>query len=173
MVRFSKLTTLWKHDRVAKQRKVEAFQSMVVSRLLYGLSGAWLNVAETRRLNGFQARCLRAALGIAPSYISRTSNAAVLRGTSQKPSSTQLLQQQLLLYGKVARAHNGDVMRALTFQANTLEPAVERYVRRVGRPRNEWTTMLRKESFKISPQSDELLHDALGWTEAVRRYCKK
>ena len=75
---FAKLNRLWKHTTLTKHRKVEVFQAFIVSRLLYGLSSAWLNVAEMRRLSGFQCRCLRVILRIAPAYVSRISNAKVL-----------------------------------------------------------------------------------------------
>ena len=56
---FQKLRKLWNHSSLSKTRKLQIYQAVVVSRLLYGLSSAWLNAVETRRLNGFQARCLR------------------------------------------------------------------------------------------------------------------
>ena len=70
---FSKLHKLWSHSCLNVARKVQIFQAVVVSRLLYGLGSAWLDVAEIRRLNGFQARCLRKVVGIKPSFVSRIS----------------------------------------------------------------------------------------------------
>lgn len=45
---FSKLHKLWNHSSLTMNRKVQVYQEVVVSRLLYGLSSAWLNVAESR-----------------------------------------------------------------------------------------------------------------------------
>jgi hypothetical protein len=66
---FSTLERLWKHTSISKDRKIEVFQATVTSRLLYGLSGAWINVAERRRIDGFQSRCLRKILRIPPAYV--------------------------------------------------------------------------------------------------------
>jgi hypothetical protein len=168
---FSKLARVWKHAQISRQRKIEAFQSMVVSRLLYGLSTAWMNVAHVRRLNGFQARCLRAVLGIQHSYFSRVSNITVLERAGQKPLGRQLLKQQMLLYGRVARAPASDLLRNLAFVPGTLSPATSRYVRRVGRPQNEWTVMLQKESYKMSAAADRIIHSPIEWRTAVEKHC--
>ena len=48
---FCKLHKLWGHTSLAMSKKIQIFQAVVVSRLLYGLSSAWLNVAEVRRVN--------------------------------------------------------------------------------------------------------------------------
>jgi hypothetical protein len=166
---FKKLHKLWNHTTFSKHRKVEVYQAVIVSRLLYGLSSAWLNVAETRRLNGFQARCLRCIVGIKPSYVSRVSNATVLSNAGQVQVSRLLLRQQLALYGRIARSPPGDYLRGLTFIPGSVQPAADRYIRRVGRPRNEWPTMLRKESFKMHSNADKIVHNISQWQCTVSR----
>jgi hypothetical protein len=168
---FSKLSRVWQHAQMTRRRKIEVFQSLIVSRLLYGLSTAWLNVAEVRRLNGFQARCLRPILGIKPAYFSRVSNATVLQQAGQIPLGKQLQKQQLLLYGKVARSPAADPLRELAFCPGTLRPATSRYVRRVGRPRNEWTVMLEKRAYAMTPQADRVIHNVGDWRAVVQEYC--
>ena len=150
--------------------KIRIFQAVVVTRLLYGLSSAWLSVAEVRRLNGFQAWCLRKVAGIKRSFVSRVSNATVLQKNSQKQLGEQLLKQQVLLYGKVARAQAGDMLRDLAFVPGTQQPTTDQYVRRVGRPRNEWAVMLRREAFKMSPQAETIIHDRRLWQRVVEQY---
>jgi len=168
---FSKLQKLWSHTTLSVARKLQIFQAVVLSRLLYGLSSAWLNVSEMRRLNGFQARCLRKALRIKPSYASRISNAIVLQRAGQTVLGRQLLRQQLLLYGRVARALGSNVLRSLTFIPGTVQPATDRYVRRVGRPRNECAGMLQKESSKMSERWSTIIHNQSMWRQAVLKYC--
>ena len=143
----------------------------MVSRLLYGLSSAWLNVAESRRLDGFHARWLRKVTGIKPSFMSRVSNAAVLKKAGQVELRRQLLKQQLLLYGRLARSPNEDVLRQLTFIPDSTSPAMGRYVRRVGRPRNEWAVMLDKEARKMHSDPSAILNDTSLWRRAVVAYC--
>ena len=51
---FQKLDRLWKHAVLPSCRKIRIFQAVVVPKLLYGLSSAWLNASETRRLMAFR-----------------------------------------------------------------------------------------------------------------------
>jgi hypothetical protein len=168
---FCKLSRLWKHTRLSRARKLQILQSVITSRLLYSLSSAWLNVAELRRLNGFQCRCLRVVLGIKPSFISRVSNGSVLQQAGQVAYGRQLLRQQLLLFGRVARAPSTDPLRRITFVPGSLHPATGHYVRRVGRPRNEWAVMLEREARKVHASFNQMVHNELEWKIAVYGYC--
>ena len=168
---FCKLNRLWKRTALPTAKKIRIFNAVVTPRLMYGLSSAWLNIAEMRRLNGFHCRCLRVLLRIAPSYISRVSNKTVLSQAQQAPLGASLLQQQLLYYGRIARAPMDDPLRKLTFHPQTTVPVNMVYVRRIGRPRNEWTTMLRKECNKISTHSNQLIRSFPEWAKAVHDHC--
>lgn len=167
---FSKLNRLWKHTTLTRARKLLVFQAVVVSRLLYGLSSAWLNVADVRRLCGFHCRCLRVICRVQPAYLSRVSNKKVLEEAGQRSLEKQMLQQQMLLYGRVARASPSDPLRDLAFVPGGLEPATARYIRRVGRPRNEWATMVRKECFKMNTQFTNDISNEQAWRRAVHTY---
>ena len=114
-------------------------------------------------------KCLRKITRIRPSFVSRASNAKVLMRAHEHPQSSYLHYQQLLLFGRVARAPAGDVLRRATFH-HGLESATNRYVRRVGRPRNEWARMLREEACKMSPQYESLIRDVAAWKQAVRKF---
>jgi hypothetical protein len=69
---------VWQHTSIPRERKVEIFKTIITNVLLYGLRTAWTNASERRRLDGFQARCLRNILGIKPAYFSCISNKPVL-----------------------------------------------------------------------------------------------
>ena len=168
---FCKLSRLWKHTALSRARKIQILQAVITSRLLYSLGSAWLNVAELRRLNGFQSRCLRQLLGIKPSFLSRVSNKTILEQAGQISYGRQLLRQQLLLFGRVARAPPTDPLRRLTFVPGSLQSATGVYVRRVGRPRNEWAVMLEKEARKVHTNLNQIVHDELEWKKAVADYC--
>ena len=168
---FCKLSRLWKHTSLSRARKVQILQAVITSRLLYSLGSAWLNVAEIRRLNGFQCRCLRLIFGIKPSFVSRISNSSVLRQSGQIPYGRQLLRQQLLLFGHVARAPATDPLRKLTFVPGSLLPATGHYIRRVGRPRNEWAVMLEREAHKVHANFKGIVQIESEWKAAVHSYC--
>ena len=112
-------------------------------------------------------------LGIKPSFVSRVSNAIVLQQSSQVQFGRQLLRQQMLLYGRVARAPSIDPLRKLTFDPGGLKPTIAQFVRRVGGPRNEWAVMLAKESWKMNVNVNQVVHTGPEWRRAVYQYCMR
>ena len=169
------LTRIWKHCSLPRQRKMQIFNAMVLSKLVYGLATAWLGKNERSRLDGFQSRCLRSILNIPVAVVSRVSNAAVLQQAAQSAVTSKLLEYPLLLLGKVARMPSGSSMRDATFCLGTLRLAVERYVRRVGRPRLDWTTELMKISYQIAGPTgrvETLFYDEVYWKCTVRQFSK-
>ena len=72
----------------------------------------------------------------------------VLERAGAKPFSQQVLKQQLHLLRKAALTEAGHPMRKDTFADSSLIPQIGRYVRRVGRPRQDWTTQLLREGAK-------------------------
>ena len=172
---FSCLTRIWKHCSLPRQRKLQILNAMVLSKLIYGLATAWLGKNERSRLDGFQSRCLRSILNVLVAFVSRVSNAAVLQQAAQSAVTSKLLEHQLLLLGKVARMLRGSIMRDATFCPGSLRPAVQRYVRRVGRPGLDWTTELMKISCQIAGptgKAETLLYDEVLWRCSVRTFSK-
>ena len=172
---FQPLARLWRHTLVPRARKIQIFQAVITCRVFYGLSGAWLNVAEQRRLDAFQSKCLRRILGIPSAYFSRVSNKVVLARAQQIPYTMQLLKQQLLLYGKVARSRDDDPLRKLIFCPGSLEPATSRRVRRVGRPRNEWAVKLTEIGISITGSMNalnNLVREAAAWRRLLNHKYK-
>ena len=170
---FRKLSRLWRHSRLGRARKVEIFVAIVLSILLYGLAAAWLNKADRRKLDGFQNRCLRSIWGIKPAFVSRVTNKSVLETTGQRPLTVLLNKQQLLLYGRVGRQSNDHPMRSATFAPGTLRPAVDVYIRKVGRPRMAWVT----EAGKLALQAagglrrlDETIANEVAWRGVVEAF---
>ena len=171
---FRELARVWKHSALSRARKIRIFDSLIVSKLLYGLATAWLNTSQRRRLDGFQNRCLRQIWGIKPAYVSRISNREVLFRTQQSPLTTLLKKQQLILFGRVARAPEDSLLRKATFCPGALRPAADRYVRKVGRPRLEWASQVYKEAVAAAGGTtnlEESLSNELRWKECVDAYC--
>ena len=88
-------------------------------------------------------------LGIPAAFVSRVSNATVLSKACFKPFSRQLLKHQLGLLRKVALTGPDHPMRKDTFIDSTVIPQIGRFVRRVGRPRQDWTTQLLREGREL------------------------
>ena len=105
-------------------------------------------VTSQRRRQGFYARCLRRILGIPSAYVSRVSNARVFAQAGRRPLTEQILKRQLLLLRRVWDSPPGDPLRRDVFVGNSIDPVVGHFVRRVGRPRLDWTNEVMKESSK-------------------------
>ena len=144
-----------------RTRNIEIFQATVIITLLYSLSSVWLTVAQRRQLDGLQARCLRDLLRIPHPFESRVSNKSVLEQAGVAALSEQLRKKQLVLLGRVARAPNSDLRRRLTFAPNSVMVINDVFIRKVGRPKQEWAKQL------LSIASDKL-----GSMAAVARLVK-
>ena len=171
---FRKLDRLWKHTTLPAARKLSVFQAIVAPGLLYSLSTTWLNMSQQRRLNGFQARCLRRILRVKPSFVSRVSNERVRQMAGHSELTQQLLSQQLSLIVRVARAPDTDMLRELTFVPGTLDLAASRYIRKRGRPRLEWASCLTRVASNITSANETLssaVSDGKRWRQRVHQYC--
>ena len=147
---FNQLQRIWGHGGVPLRDKLQYFRAFVLSKLQYGLSTVWLVTAQRRRIDGFVARCLRRMLGVPPAFVSRVSNATVYSKACFKPFSQQLLKHQLGLLRKVALTGPHHPMRKDTFIDSTVIPQIGRFIRRVGRPRQDWATQLLREGRELS-----------------------
>ena len=110
---------------------------------------------------------------MSPSFISRVTNKSVLQMAGHKQFTQQLLREQLLLFGRIARSPDSDMLRELTFIPSTLQPATERFVRKVGRPRLEWASCVAKVAHTIVGANGNLfaaVQDAAGWRQRVHDY---
>lgn len=90
--------------------------------------------------------------------------------SKQMSYTKQLLKQQLLLYGKIARSPEEDTLRQLTFCTGDLRPATSRYIRRVGRPRNEWAAKVHEVAIRIAGSTsrlDSFIRDDIQWKALV------
>jgi len=142
---YKRLQRFWGHGSVSRHYKVVCFHSFVVSTLLYGLSTMSLVKAQRRRVDGFYARCLRRILGIPHSFYSRVSNKVVYERAGTIPLTQQLAKQQLNLLGTVARSAAGSPLRRNTFMGDSFQPTICHYIRKVGRPRINWTESVLEE----------------------------
>ena len=147
-----------------KRRKIEFFRSLILSKLQYGIASAWLSKADLRRLDGFQARCLRKMLKVPPAFIPRISNERVCRMVDVQSFSKLVRATQLKLLGQVFMDPNKKQLRQVAFQADGLTPATEAFVRKVGRPKHNWVDQLTN----IMRQAAGSLHNWLKITTSMR-----
>jgi hypothetical protein len=176
---FRNLQTLWNHASVSTKDKLRFFHALIVSRLFYGVATMWLVTSQRRRLDGFYVRCMRKILRIPPSFISRISNKSVPARSRSVLLSEQILQRQLQLLGRAAMSPAGSPLRRDVFSSGGLQPQVGRYVRRIGRPRQDWTNQLLHEARQRlgHDHCNALLRDSSvdtlkRWYSAVARIVK-
>ena len=97
---------MWRH-KVCRSRnlsiatKVQVFQSLVVSVLLYGAETWPMNQQNSRKLKTFQMRCLRDILGF--TLLDKKRNEDILRMTGQPPIEIELRKRRLQWFGHVQR----------------------------------------------------------------------
>ena len=133
---FKLLHRVWKNASIPKRRKLRIFDAMILSKLRYALASSWLVKANLRRLDGFEAACLRKLLGIKHSFWSRVSNAKVRQIAGQTPFSETVRASQFKLLGQVLMDPHKQILREVAFHGGDLQtPETAAYVRRVGRPK--------------------------------------
>jgi len=167
---FQALSCVWSRSALTWTQKVHIFSSLVESRLLYSLASFVLTKALERKLDGFQNRCLRKILGIAPSYISRVANATVLCKSGHIRATCSLRKRRLQLFGKILRCPSGHPLRDSCFIPGTWTPAVDRYVRRVGRPCKEWVKEAITDTAQLFGSLESALTvaaDKVSWSAAL------
>ena len=135
---------MWNHSNVTRRDKLHFFESLVISRLQYGLATVCLNSVQRWRLDGFYARCLWRILKTPGAYVSRISNAIVYTRAGVQSFSSQLSRRQLLLLGRVVRSSPNSPLRSSVFVGDGCATCISQSTRRVGRPRLDWTTEIMK-----------------------------
>ena len=111
--------------------------------------------------------------GIPPSFVSRVPNAAVLHRARCNAASDMLVRTTpALLFGKVLRSPLDHPLHISAFIPGALQPATSMYVRRVGRPRQEWVSEVSSRVFEYFGGHHEvtrLVHDPAVWYRTVRQ----
>ena len=146
---------------------------------MYGLQTAWFNTSSRRRLDGFQARCLRRICGILPSFMSRVSNATVLQQAGAAKASSTLLARQLALFGRIALLEDSSPLRQALFQSGSLNLIQAQKPRRRGRPRQSWPGMVREHAVQAANGEAGLTAVLASkcrtrtsqWRRVVSQYC--
>ena len=134
----------------------------------------WLSSVMQRKLDGFQAKCLRRILKISPAFISRVSNKYIRNQFKAHPLSVTLLERQLTLFGHVARAPRDSVLYRMVFDDEHFHlhgPPLKR-----GRPRDTWARKMSQFSIQCCGSLQHFAHmveDPAKWKAIVRNFCRQ
>ena len=167
---FDILAKTWTHSAVTWKQKLHIYKSLVESKLLHSMATLTLTAAQTRKLNGFQNRCVRKIIGVPPAFVSRVSNATVLHKAAHPLASDLLRKKRLQLFGKILRADATHPLKRACFIPNTFVPVTELYIRRIGRPSKEWIKEVVQEAVSFFGSMETASGNAqskLTWNSAL------
>ena len=133
--------------------KIQVFDSVIRSKLAYGLECLHLNEEEKRRIDAFELKGLRIILGIMPTHIDRTwtndkvqEKASIEYGKPVYKFSDYYQKQKIKLLEHVIRLNEKDPIKQITFEAGTTVPRHSIALRR-GKPRGQWAYEAMKEAY--------------------------
>ena len=132
--------------------------------------------ADGKRIEGFQASCLRKSSGVLPSFLPRMSNKTVLGKFTAASLSIRLMRRQLQLFGKLARQPADSLTRQAVLQDSGVRLKDWRFERRVGRPCLRWGQCVFDLVVKASGNDIDKLESLLQssslspWKEIVKDF---
>ena len=153
-----RLDLFWKQARVPTKWKIQVFNAVCVSKLLYSLEALQPTEAAASKLDTFQLKGLRKILKMSTTYIDRTNtnhevyrraNLEMGRGAEEiiRPLSDVLQEKRRKVLGHIIRRPRDHPQHQATFATRNLLPQqVEQ--RRVGRPRAAWTYETMKDCWR-------------------------
>ena len=136
----------WNKANTSKKWKIQVFNSIIRSKLLYSLEGIQLTTSEISKLNGFQNKMLRKILGKPSTFIDREETNSKMYEEIQRDHQCKFehfgdtwKRTKLRLFGHILRSSPADPLNQLIFAPGKLVPRPV-IKRRVGRPRSDWLT---------------------------------
>ena len=182
MATWKSMDIFWKHAQCTVKNKLQVFNSVIKSKLLYGLETLEIPSAQMSRLEAFHLKGLRKILDMKTTFINRANtNQEVFRRANMalhhrnnhsdkiQKISEMLCQRRVALVGHILRQPRTNPLRNVCFRQSTAAPFEVLY-RRQGRPRKRWidstlqfvwdTIRPNEEDFHQSPEQLAFIQDA-------------
>ena len=167
MAVLKKLDVFWLKANCSKKWKMLVYNAVIISKLLYGLESLEPTDATGSLLNTFQLKGLRKILKLHTTFVQRqNTNEYVYRraneivnaptegdGRKIRPLTEVLEQRHLKLLGHVLRRDRQHPMHQAAFKTQYAIPR-ETEQRRVGRPRQFWTTTNMEKAWNVIKVND-------------------
>ena len=148
---FNRLKIFWRKTNCTVAWKLQVFNALIKSTLVYGLETLHITKAQCNRIHSFQCKALRNILNLKHTFIDRNNtNEFVINKANEVLSilnnkdikilhiSDFIIQQRIKFCGHLIRASDDDPTRNITFEKNSAKP-VDPGKRRIGGPRKHWT----------------------------------
>ena len=157
-ITWNKLHKYWKLDKVSKKRRLQVWNAVIKTKLIYGLETLTLTEAQQSKLNTFQLKGIRQILKLHTTYLDRENTNKKLyemanniagNATNPKPFrqiSSQIKRNSLKYFGHLVREGYEEPTRKATFTAR-MWPNIGTK-NRCGRPRHNWILKNMKKAWK-------------------------
>ena len=145
------LRPIWATKSLERKVALTVLRSCVFSALLYGLHTLYCPKSLENKLDAFQIKCVRRALGIRTTYASKllgeepVTNYEVATRAGVKPLSIELRKMRYQLLGHILRRGGDDPARAATYDRYAQVKALSG-TNRWGGTRKHWATEVMKEA---------------------------
>ena len=160
MATCNRLKVFWDKARTTIKWKIRVFDSILKSKVLYGLECIELTTSDEDKINAFQLKGLRRILKIPPTFIDRSyTNQKVFEtlknnfDSEVELFSSTWLKRKLKLFGHILRTNPDDPLRQVLFEYNSYTPRIEH--RRPGKPRTSWLLQSFKDAFGMLGRNEE------------------
>ena len=164
---FKKLDIFWLKTNCNKKRKLLVYNAVITSKLVYGLETLEPTASAEKILNTFQLKGERKILQLHTTFNTRSNtNEYVYNRANEvtnapsvgihrkiKPLTEVLGERRLKLLGHVLRRDRQHPLHQAAFKTQSAVPR-ETEQRRVGRPRQFWTTANMEKAWNIITSKD-------------------
>jgi hypothetical protein len=161
MVVWRKLAPFWKKSSTPQRIKLAVYDTLIRSKLVYGLESAHLNNETRRCITTFQLKGLRQILKLHTTFIDRANtndrvfqlaNKAYNQGRKGgrkyiRPITEFIDTKAQTLLGHILRCADTDPLRQITFLPGSAVPNLYRR-KRLGRPKGHWTISQCRRAFE-------------------------
>ena len=150
MATWKSIDIFWKHTQYSVRNRLQVFNSIIKSKLLYALETLEIPSAQISRLKAFQLKGLKKILGIQITFVNRANTnqkvfrrANIVIQTRQNPTYTiqkisELLdQRRIALIGHILKQPRTNPLRNRCFWQDTAAP-FKVLCHRPGRSRRRW-----------------------------------
>lgn len=158
----NKLQYFWKNPNCPSRFKIQVYDAVIRSKLVYSLESLELTSGLLNHLNAFQLKGLRKILNMKTTFVERANtNQLVMQranaiknpegkpGKDIAPYSEYIHYKQNSLLAHIARTSTHDPLRQCTFTPGTNLP-FQMGRKRVGRPRHNWTVQTYERMAKLN-----------------------
>jgi hypothetical protein len=151
-ITWKRLAEFWKHSDCSAKVKINIFDAVIRSKLIYGLESVQVNDSLKSKLDAFQHKGLRQILKMQSTYVNRANtnqriferaNIEVgyrMPGTIRRkviPVSECYEQRRRILISKVIKSETDNPISDICIDRDNLK-LHHHDIRRVGRPKNNW-----------------------------------